>query len=110
MTTTFDGVTLPNAGKLQGQTQIAIRDALLMDGKHRIRSNTNTAFNPTFRCMGTYAQHTALVAKVGTAGTLITPQNPTGYTQCYIASLSELQESDNPSYFYWTISFKRDTS
>jgi hypothetical protein len=109
MTTTFSGVTLPNASKFNSSTVVAIRDALLLSGKHRILTNTNVGFEPKYRCFGTWAEYLAVAALVGSSATLVTTQVPGGYTNCYISSLDGPEESDNPDKFYFTVSFKRDT-
>jgi hypothetical protein len=109
MTTTFGGVLLPAASKLDEQPVIAIRDGLLLCGKHRIQSNTNTGLEILFECMGTKEQKAAVQALIGQSETLITPQNGSGFTKMYISSFKN-KESDNPLYFYFTVGFKEDTT
>lgn len=109
MTTSFAGVSLPAASKIDGPHIVTIRDRVLLSGNHKVQASSVTVINPKFRCLGTWAEYEAVLALVGTSGTLITEQEPSGYGTCYISAL-EVQESDNPSYFYFTVEFKRDTT
>jgi hypothetical protein len=106
MATTFNSIPLPNASKIKHRNVIAIRDSLMLDGKHMITSNVNMGFEADYRCLGTWAQYEAVLALVGTPYTLITETET--YTNCYI-SVGDPSESDNPGYFYFDVSFKRDT-
>jgi len=106
MATTFNSIPLPNASKIKHRNPIAIRDSLMLDGKHMIQVNSNMGFEADYRCLGTWTQYEVVLALVGTAYSLIT-ENET-YTNCYI-SVSDPTESDNPGYFYFDVSFKRDT-
>jgi hypothetical protein len=109
MTATFDNTVLPNASKLSHAYPVPSKDLLLLSGKHLIQSASLTGFEPKYRCLGTWTQFEAVLAKVGTFGTLVTDAYPSGYTDCCISSIT-VDESENPGYFYFDVSFKRDTS
>lgn len=107
MATTFGGVTLPHASKINATPGILLKETTLLSGKRYIQTNTNLGFSTKFNCFGTYAEYTAVRALIGVSGTLVT--TPETYTKCYISGLS-VQESDNPEYFVFSVEFKQDTT
>ncbi|MFA6335498.1 MAG: hypothetical protein WCX48_08075 [Bacteroidales bacterium] len=105
--TTFGGVLLPNASKIDATPSILMNESTLLSGKRFIQTNTNLGFSSKFRCFGTYAQYQAIRALIGISGSLVTNQET--FTKCYISGLS-VQESDNPSWFHFSVEFKQDTT
>jgi len=108
MTTTFNSVPLPNASKISGEVGALINETVLLSGKHSIQATTGTGFGATFRCFGTWAQFEAIIALIGSPYTLITATET--YYKCYISGDVKVEESDNPSWFYFDVSFRQDTT
>jgi hypothetical protein len=108
MAVSFAGVPLPNASKIKGQPQILLNDTILIDGKHSIQATTQMGQVVTYTCLGTWAQYEAILALVGSDGTLIT-EDETYSDHMYISSLS-YEESANPNYYFFTVSFALETA
>lgn len=105
--TTFGGVLLPNASKIDATPGVLLKETVLLSGKRYIQTNTHLGFSTVFDCLGTYAEYQAVRALIGVSGTLIT--TPETYTKCYISAM-HLSESDNPGYFRFKVEFKQDTT
>lgn len=108
MTTTFGGVTLPDASKIEETPEILLEETVLMSGERSIQSNTSYGFGATYHCLGTWAQYKAVLALVGVASSLVTEAGET-YTKCYISSI-KVKESDSPLSYLFDVGFRQDTT
>jgi hypothetical protein len=118
VTITFGSVTLmgsdqtPIAGKRKATPIIALTDTLLLSGLHSVQTNPNVGWKEAYDCMGTWTDFLAILGQVGNKQTLTISGTPAGtltYTNCAISSFGTPTESDNPSYYYWTVEFTRET-
>lgn len=102
----------PITGKRKAEPSIQIKDTLLLSGKHSIQTNVNYGWTESYDCMGTFADYLALLGMIGQKLTLVVSGTPAGtltYTKCAISGAGGLRESDNPGYYYWTVSFVQET-
>jgi hypothetical protein len=107
MTTTFDALELKMASKISQTHPTLTQETTLLSGKRSVQSNTNTGFTAKFSCFGTLDDVTAMLAKVGTKGDLVI--GTATHTNCYISGNIEVNESDNPDYFTYDVSFVQET-
>lgn len=105
MIVTFDGVTL-NEPKVQPQRDPLLNENLLVSGETKLTTSSIVKTSWQISCICTYAELTALIAKMGTSGSLVI--NGTTYTKCSIAKCKEKEL--NPNYTKVTLTFKQDTT
>lgn len=108
MSVTFDGVELLHASKLVNTIPVLANETILLSGKRSIQSNANYGFAANYTFLGTFAQVTALLAKVGSPYTLI--DNQETHTTCYIYGDIRITETDSPDYFLCEMGFRQHTA
>ena len=107
MTVTFDGVEIKNASKISRIYPTLTTDTVVLSGKHSVQSNTNYGYSARFAGFGSLSDVTDLLAKVGTKATLVV--NGVSFTNCYISGGVQVDESDNPSWYTYTVEFVQET-
>lgn len=107
MTISFAGVTLKNVQEFDKSPEVRATVTTLASGAKSIQSTATTGFSREYHCTTQdYADVSALLAKVGTAGTLI--EDGTSYTNCRITAWLRLSAfGDNYEY---AVRIERDTA
>lgn len=109
MTTTFDGVLLPDASKIAETPELIFTESVLLSGKRCIQASAEMGFGATYRCTGTWAQYKAILGCVGSSGSLVTEAGGEPYTYCYITGI-RVEETDQPGLYQFEVNFRQDTS
>lgn len=107
MTVSFGGVVLVEASKTKTEYTVQSKDTVLLSGKHSIQSNANAGKGWTYECLGTDGDVLSLIGMIGAPHTLTI--GTTSHTKCYISGNVSVQESDNPNYVTYTVSFVQET-
>lgn len=106
---TFDGVTLDKPTIQAIDYSIAEGEVVLIDGKRDQDSESNYGTGYTILCHGTDRTNLELLkAKIGTAGTLMLDTTNAGTYR--IVSFREGPAPDYLTYFFYTITLRRQTA
>lgn len=103
MTVTFSGVEIKDASPPRIKPEIASRDTLLQSGKHSVKSNANYGRSWTYTGLGTIAEVNALLDLIGSNAALVTEEET--ITAAYLTSWDDLEESEAPGKFFYTVTF-----
>lgn len=108
MVVTFGGVELKNASKIANTYSTRSGVTVLATGKSSIQSSSEFGRGATFRCLGEWADITALLALVGTPGTL-TIGAITTFSSAYIVGDIKVDESKRPGWYFYTVNIEEET-
>ena len=102
------------AGKRNIAVPITLTDTIVLSGKHSVQTNNKTGWLETYSCIGRMTDYQSLLALVGQKTTLQIinapySSTPLTYVNCAIKSMSGTNETDNPNYYEWTITFSQET-
>ena len=107
MTVTFGGVTLVDASKTKTGYQVQTKDTVLLSGRHSVQSSPQVGRTWSYSAFGTEGDVASLMGMVGYPHTLVI--NGTPYTKCYISGEVSVDESDNPLWVHYTVTFVQET-
>lgn len=107
MTITFDGVELKNVQEFDRAPEVRSTVTTLASGAKSIQSSSTTGFRREYHCTTTSRSDvTALLAKIGTTGTLV--EDGTSYTNCQITAW--LKDRTYGDTYEYAVRIERDTS
>lgn len=104
-TVTFDGVTLAEP-EVKPSPKPVLNKTRLVSGKIKLTPSSELETSWQVSCICTISQRTALLAKIGTIGSLVI--DGTTHTKCGIKSWKE--KEINPSTIEVTITLEQDTT
>jgi hypothetical protein len=110
MSVTFDSVTVPVAQSETLDIRPLMRETVLLSGALRVQSSTAYHQAPAFSCIGTSSEYSALVAKIGTKGSLMVNSTTATYANCYIRTIGPVTKISNTTKFTFNIGFVQDTA
>jgi len=99
---------LVNASKKKTRYVVQTKDTVLLSGKHSVQSNPNAGRGWTYSCFGSESDILSLMGMIGTSHTLVIGSE--SFAKCYIDGDVEIQESDNPNWVEFTVTFVQDTT